>query len=77
MLLLLGGRIGMGCLLTFGHFLPLFFFSTSLLIVSPQKQVVTLENEMLGVAAERAVAEATSNMPRLYHFHRQPIGYLL
>lgn len=31
---------------------------------------------MLGVAAERAITEATNRIPRLFYFRRQPIGHL-
>ena len=31
---------------------------------------------MLGVAAERAVAAAVEECPRLFHFRKQPIGHV-
>ena len=40
----------------------------------PQATLQT--SEMLGVAAERAVTEATSRVPRLFYFRKQPIGHM-
>jgi large subunit ribosomal protein L46 len=34
------------------------------------------QEEFLGIAAQRAIAETATNMPRLFHFKRQPIGYI-
>jgi len=31
---------------------------------------------MLGVASERAVESAVENVPRLFHFRKQPVGHI-
>jgi hypothetical protein len=39
-------------------------------------QTVLQDNEFLGNAAIRCINDSALNMPRLFHFKRQPIGYM-
>jgi len=39
-------------------------------------QTTVKEDEMLGKAAQRAIDETCSELPELFHFHRQPFGFI-